>query len=45
MRRLGISGKIWLSFSVLIAALRNSTGVDVYTTVPIAIYPADWKDQ
>lgn len=33
------------AFSLVIAALRNSTGVDVYTTVPIAIYPADWKDQ
>ncbi|MCP4250870.1 MAG: hypothetical protein GY778_27850, partial [bacterium] len=33
------------AFSLVIAALRNSTGVDVYTTVPIAMYPADWKDQ
>ncbi len=33
------------AYSLLIAALRNSTGVDVYTTVPIGMYPADWKDQ
>ncbi len=33
------------AFSLVIAALRNSTGVQVYATVPIAVYPADWKDQ
>lgn len=33
------------AFQVVIAALRNSTGVSVYATIPIAIYPADWRDQ
>ncbi len=33
------------AFSLVIAALKNSTGVSVYTTIPIAVYPADWKDQ
>ena len=33
------------AFSLVIAALRSSTGVSVYTTIPIAAYPADWKEQ
>ena len=33
------------AFSLVIAALRNSTGVNVLTTIPIAMYPADWRDQ
>ncbi|MEM7582399.1 MAG: hypothetical protein AAF560_03385 [Acidobacteriota bacterium] len=32
------------AFQLVIAALRNSTGVEVYATVPIAMYPADWRD-
>ena len=33
------------NFSLVIAALRNSTGVEVYATVPVAVYPADWSDR
>ena len=33
------------AFSLTIAALRNSTGVNVYATIPIAVYPADWKEE
>ena len=33
------------AFQIAIAALRNSTGVNVYATVPIAIYPADWQER
>ncbi len=33
------------AFQVVISALRNSTGVNVYASIPIAIYPADWRDQ
>ncbi len=32
------------AFQIAIAALRNSTGVSVYATIPVAIYPADWRD-
>ena len=32
------------AYKLVIAALRNSTGVNVYAKVPIAIYPADWKE-
>ena len=33
------------AFQIAIAALRNSTGVNVYATVPIAVYPADWQEK
>lgn len=33
------------AFSLLIAALKKSAGVEVFATVPIAVYPSDWKDQ
>lgn len=33
------------AYEILIAALRNSTGVNVYAPIPIAVYPADWKEQ
>ncbi len=33
------------AFEMVIVALRNSTGVNVYASIPIAIYPADWRDQ
>ncbi len=33
------------AYKVVIAALRNSTGVNVYAEIPIAMYPADWRDQ
>ena len=32
------------AFKLVVAALRNSTGVNVYAKIPIAIYPADWKE-
>ncbi len=33
------------AFEMVIVALRNSTGVNVYASIPIAMYPADWRDQ
>ncbi|MEM7351208.1 MAG: hypothetical protein AAF657_10405 [Acidobacteriota bacterium] len=33
------------AFQVVISALRNSTGVEVYASIPIAIYPADWRNE
>ena len=33
------------AYSLVIAALKKSVGVQVFATVPIAVYPADWKDQ
>ncbi len=33
------------AFEMVIVALRNSTGVNVFASIPIAIYPADWRDQ
>jgi len=33
------------ALQIAIAALRNSTGVHVYATIPIAIYPADWAEE
>jgi len=33
------------AFQIIIAALRNSTGVAVYAPVPIAVYPADWYEE
>ena len=33
------------AFQVVITALRNSTGVEVFASIPVAIYPADWRDQ
>ena len=32
------------AFRLAVAALRNSTGVHVYATVPVALYPADWRE-
>lgn len=32
------------AFRLAVAALRNSTGVHIYATVPVAIYPADWRE-
>lgn len=32
------------AFQVVVAALRNSTGVQIYASIPIATYPADWRD-
>ena len=32
------------AFRLVVAALRNSTGVHVYATVPVALYPADWRE-
>ena len=33
------------AFQAAVTTLRNSTGVNVYATVPIAIYPADWQER